>query len=62
MVGRITQQQIRVFGMFVIALVLSGIATAYAHAGMAVPAVASAAIALGLVGDMVREGLDIELR
>ena len=55
MVGQVTKQQMKVFGMFALAFLLSGMASAYAHLGVTYMALPSAAVALGLIGQMVQE-------
>ncbi len=55
MVGRLTKQQMKVFGMFALAFLLSGVASAYAHLGATHLAVPSVIVAFGLIGQMVQE-------
>lgn len=53
--GRITWQQIRVFGIFSVALVLSGVASVYALRGVTYLALAATVGTLVLVSAMVQE-------
>ena len=55
MVGRITSQQWKVFGMFAVAFVLSGCATVYAMYGVNHMALPAAAVALVLTVQIINE-------
>ena len=50
-----TKQQMKVFAMFALAFLLSGVASAYAHLGVTHLALPSAIVAFGLIGQMVQE-------
>ena len=54
-VGPMTKQQMKVFSMFALAFLLSGVASVYAHVGVTHLAVPSMAVAFGLIGQMIQE-------